>query len=97
MERAYAQKENGRSVIALSYLSALSDYPDSIFNYESNEANINKIVRESYKTLNIRQAFLPFYQVQAAERAQSSRKLAQKMLKDFTSVYKNSFNEASTI
>lgn len=96
LERALRQSELGRHYSALTYLSALSDYPDALFDYEQNEQKINKMIREAYKNLNCRQAFLPFIQIQGESRAQNSRKLAQKLLKEFSTVYRQNFHEAST-
>lgn len=81
----------------MQYFSALSDYPDAAFDYEANEQKINKAIKESYKNVNVRQAYTPFYLVQADVRAQNSRKLAQKLLKEFGVVYRNGMNEASTL
>lgn len=37
MSKAIQQYEGGRHGVALYYLSALSDYPDSLFDYEQTE------------------------------------------------------------
>jgi len=63
LQKALRSSEQGRHYIALTYLSAISDYPDNIFDYETNEQNINKAIREAYKNLNVRQAYLPMIQV----------------------------------
>lgn len=97
MEQVQKQSEAGRHYQVLVYLSALSDYPDSVFNYEENEQKINKIIKDAYKNISIRQAFLPFSLVQADERAQNSRKLAQKLMKEFSISYKSNLNDASTL
>ena len=44
----------GRYSIALNYLSAISDYPDTSFDYEENEAKINKLVKDCFANLNVR-------------------------------------------
>jgi len=48
---------------ALVFLSALSDYPDQVFNYEKRESEIKKVIKEAYKNVALRQAFKPFYMI----------------------------------
>ena len=54
LKRATAANANGRDFNALLYLSALSDYPDSVFDYKQNEQSINKMIRDAYRNLNVR-------------------------------------------
>jgi hypothetical protein len=54
MERALKASTGGRPYATITYLSALTDYPDSVFDYEKNEMEINKAIRESFKGINVR-------------------------------------------
>lgn len=53
-DKATRAAETGRYSIALNYLSAISDYPDTSFDYEENEAKINKLVKDCFANLNVR-------------------------------------------
>jgi hypothetical protein len=97
LEQAQLQFDKRRFLPTLTYLSALSDYPDFMFDYEQNESKLNKMIKEAYKGVSIRQAYLPFIILQADERAQNSKKLSQKLMKEFSICYKGKFQEASTI
>lgn len=97
LSQALLRAEQGKHNVALQYLSALSDYPDAALEYEVNEQKINKVIKECYKSINIRQAYNPFYSVQADDKAQNSRKMAQKLLKEFGVAYRGNMNEASTL
>lgn len=57
-------------------LSALTDYPDFIFEYDKNEAMIDNIIKESYKNTSIRSAYFAFIQITAEDKFQASKKLA---------------------
>ncbi len=46
--------------MTLQYLSALADFPDSVFDYKNQEQELNKTIKNSFKNLNVRQAFTPF-------------------------------------
>lgn len=54
MKKATQSNIAGRDFQVLQYLSALSDYPDSCFDYKVNEQQVNKMIREAYKNLSIR-------------------------------------------
>ncbi len=60
LAKAFQQAENGRHFSALNYLSAISDYSDNLFNYEVNDQKINKLIKDGFKSINVRQAFHPF-------------------------------------
>lgn len=74
----------------------MSDYSDSLFDYKENEQNYNKVIREAYRNISIRQAYTPFMMIMGDERAQNSRKLSLKLMKEFSSVYSKNMSEAST-
>lgn len=80
----------------LNYLTSLSDYPDSVFDYQVNEAKITKLIKEAYKGLSVQQAINPFLSTYGDQRAQNSRKLSQKLMKEFSATFKDNFKELST-
>jgi hypothetical protein len=96
MKKATQSSIAGRDYQVLQYLSALSDFPDSCFDYKVNEQQINKMIRDAYKNLSIRQAFTPFILIQGDDLVQNSRKLSQKLMREFSNVYGKGFTEAST-
>ncbi len=95
-KKVFKAAESKRDYSVIQYLSALSDYSDSNFDYKENEQAYNKIIREAYKNLSVRQAFTPFMLIMGDERAQNSRKLSLKLMKEFSSVYSKAIKEAST-
>jgi hypothetical protein len=96
MKKATQSSIAGRDYQVLQYLSALSDFPDSCFDYKVNEQHVNKMIRDAYKNLSIRQAFTPFILIQGDDLVQNSRKLSQKLMREFSNVYGKGFTEAST-
>lgn len=54
------------------------------------------MIRDAYKNLSIRQAFTPFILIQGDDLVQNSRKLSQKLMREFSNVYGKGFTEAST-
>jgi hypothetical protein len=54
LKKATQSSIAGRDFQVLQYLSALSDFPDSCFDYKVNEQQINKMIRDAYKNLNVR-------------------------------------------
>ena len=54
------------------------------------------MIRDAYKNLNVRQTFTPFILVQGDDYIQNSRKLSQKLMREFSNVYGKTFAEAST-
>jgi hypothetical protein len=85
----------GKDYPVIAYFSALSDYPDNCIDFKTNEAAVNKAIREAYKNMSVRLSFSHFIQILGDERAQNSRKISQKLMKEFSSVYQTSFPEAS--
>lgn len=96
IKKANNASSQGRDFQVLQYLSALSDYPDSVFDYKNNEQQINKMIRDALKNLNVRQAFTPFVTLQGDELVQNSRKLSQKLMREFSNVYGKTLSQAST-
>jgi hypothetical protein len=45
------------------------------------------MIRDALKNLNVRQAFTPFVTLQGDELVQNSRKLSQKLMREFSNVY----------
>jgi hypothetical protein len=60
------------------------------------EQALNKAIKQCFKSINVRQAFAPFINIQADQRAQNSRKMAQKLMKEFSIAYKDQMKDAST-
>ena len=58
----------GKDYAVITYLTALSDYPDSAFDWTTQEQQINKLIRDSYKKMSVRLAFGNFIQVIGDER-----------------------------
>ena len=54
------------------------------------------MIRDAYKNLSVRQAFTPFILIQGDDLIQNSRKLSQKLMREFSNVYGKSFTESST-
>lgn len=77
----------GKDFPVITFLNAVSDFPDVVFDFNNQEAAINKAIKEAYKNINVRLAFTNFIQIIGDERAQNSRKLSQKLMKEFSQVY----------
>lgn len=54
------------------------------------------MIRDAYKNSSVRQAFTPFILTQGDDLVQNSRKLSQKLMREFSNVYGKNFTEAST-
>ena len=54
IKKANNSSTNGRDFQVLQYLSAMSDFPDSVFDYKTNEQQINKMIRDAFKNLSVR-------------------------------------------
>ena len=52
--KALRNSEQKRHFSTCTFLSSVSDYPDSVFNYDTNEQSINSAIRDAYKEMNVR-------------------------------------------
>lgn len=68
-KKIFKASEQKRDYHVIQYLSALSDYSDNLFDYKENEQAYNKVIREAYRNISIRQAFTPFMLIMGDERA----------------------------
>ena len=59
----------GKDFPVITYLNAVSDYPDVVFDFATQEAALNKAIKEAYKNINVRLAFTNFIQIIGDERA----------------------------
>ena len=80
--------ERKKSQSALSILAAMSSYGDYHFNYSQRETELNNIITEQFKNLDLYSALIVFYQIEANEKqVQASRKLAIMMMKRFDQTF----------
>ena len=84
LAKAVKAEAAGKQFTVITYLSALSDFPDGSFDWDKQEQQINKMIRESFKSMSVRLAFGSFIQTIGDERAQNSRKLSQKLMREFS-------------
>lgn len=97
LDKAFKFIETEKWYNALTLFSALSDYPETVLDFETNEQKISKAVKACLKEMHPRQAVSCFLQVQAdSQRIQNSRKLAQRIMKEFSTQYKDQLAELST-
>lgn len=97
LDKAFKALESEKWYNALSVFSALSDYPEVALDFEANEQRIAKGVKACLKEMHPRQAVSCLLQVQAdSQRIQNSRKLAQRIMKEFSTQYKDQLAELST-
>lgn len=84
LKRVNTNFERKQYTQCLNLLASISDFHNKYFNYEQNEQNLNKIIKESFEHCGVKAAFLPFMNIAAGDRVAQSTKLANKMLKEFS-------------
>ena len=65
-------------------LASVSDFNNKYFNYEQTETNLNNIIKVSFESMGVKQAFYPFINIASGDKVSASTKLANKLLKEFS-------------